>query len=69
MKLINRSLLEKLKKKQRGNQPLIQAIERLIRVRVERLITLPLPRRPVRADFPHTVPLNLVSLKDRNDIS
>ncbi len=30
MKLINRSLLEKLKKKQRGNQPLIQAIERLI---------------------------------------
>ena len=37
-------------------------------VRVERLITLPLPHRSVRADFPHTVPLNLVSLKDKNDI-
>ncbi len=38
-----------------------------MRVRVERLITLPLYHRSVRADFPHTVPLNLVSLKDKND--
>ncbi|MDZ7692697.1 MAG: hypothetical protein U5K69_16490 [Balneolaceae bacterium] len=32
--------------------------------RVERFVTSPLPHRPVRADFPHTVPLNLVSLKE-----
>jgi len=38
-------------------------------VRVERLITSPLPHRSVRADFPHTVPLKLVSLKDKNDKS
>jgi APA family basic amino acid/polyamine antiporter len=31
--------------------------------RVERFVTSPLPHRPVRADFPHTVPLFMVSLK------
>ena len=45
-------------------------------VRVERLITSPLPHKSVRADLPHTVHLRpamplackkLVSLKDKND--
>ena len=31
--------------------------------RVERFVTSPLPHRPVRADFPHTVPLSVNSLK------
>lgn len=30
--------------------------------RVERFVTSPLPHRPVRAAFPHTVPLKSVSL-------
>ncbi len=29
---------------------------------VERLVTFPLPHRPVRADFPHTIPVKSVSL-------
>jgi hypothetical protein len=38
-------------------------------VRVERFVTSPLPHRSVRAELPHTVPLNLASPKDMNDIS
>lgn len=36
--------------------------------RVERLVASPLPHRPVRADFPHTVPPKPVSLIDICDI-
>ena len=39
----------------------------IILLRVERFVTLPLPHRPVRADFPHTVPLKSVSLVDDYD--
>jgi hypothetical protein len=35
--------------------------------RVERFVTSPLPHRPVRAAFPHTVPLNSASLIDSCD--
>ena len=37
----------------------------IVYFRVERIVTSPLPHRPVRADFPHTVPLKLDSLKYR----
>ena len=37
--------------------------------RVERFVTLPLPHRPVRAAFPHTVPLKSASLIDSCDKS
>jgi hypothetical protein len=33
-----------------------------LKLRVERFVTSPLPHRPVRAAFPHTVPLNRGSL-------
>ena len=35
--------------------------------RVERVVTSPLPHRPVRADFPHTVLPITASLKDSSD--
>ena len=37
--------------------------------RVERIVTSPLPHRPVRAAFPHTVPLKSVSLLKMSDKS
>ncbi len=36
-------------------------------LRVEQFVASPLPHRPVRADFPHTVPLKPVSLDDNSD--
>jgi hypothetical protein len=35
--------------------------------RVERFVTSPLPHRPVRAAFPHTVPLKSDSLNNTSD--
>jgi len=39
----------------------------LISVRVEQVVAFLLPHRPGRADFPHPVPLNPVSLKENCD--
>ena len=46
-----------------------QAGNRNSNVRVERIVTSPLPHRSVRAVFPHTVPPITVSLIDKCDIA
>lgn len=39
----------------------------ILSVRVEQVVAFLLPHRPGRADFPHPVPLNPVSLKENCD--
>ncbi|HKJ32315.1 MAG TPA: hypothetical protein VKA34_10835, partial [Balneolales bacterium] len=46
----------------RQREGLQQNSKTIKKFRVERFVASPLPHRSVRADFPHTVPLLMVSL-------